>query len=127
MLGSLNIVDAFYLRPVAETQQWTLFQASAQLFAFPKEDSTATSPRLENLKAIVRCLLKYAVVNVLLYLVPPPQAWAQIRVGSLAYFLHSTAAGFCVLFTLASIIETILRIIGYVLCPPPLCRTRLTS
>lgn len=52
------------------------------------------------------------IVNILLYFIPSAHNWSLVKPFSLAYFGYSGFVGFAILFTLASVIESVIRLIG---------------
>ncbi|SCV71607.1 BQ2448_3195 [Microbotryum intermedium] len=114
MLTFLNIVDVFFLRSTAEVHGWGFPRTVAQMFAYPNEHATSPNPRLENVKALGLCALKYVMVNFLLYFAPSPEIWARIKPLTPAYFLYAGVVALLILGTLGFLIEAILRVIGYV-------------
>ncbi|KDE09403.1 hypothetical protein MVLG_00309 [Microbotryum lychnidis-dioicae p1A1 Lamole] len=115
MLTFLNIVDVFFLRSTAEVHSWGLPRTIAQMFAYPNEHATSPNPRLENVKALGLCALKYVMVNFLLYFAPSPKIWARIKPLTPAYFLYAGVVALLILGTLGFLIEAILRTLGILL------------
>lgn len=104
-----------------------------QIFAFVNEHSTTSNPRIENIKAVRLCGLKYLMVNMLICAAfilpspcftidrlriadaaPPPEVMAQVKPYSVAYFGYHGIVGLCILGVLGFFIEFVIRLIGCV-------------
>lgn len=135
-LGTLHIVDVFFLRPIEEVHSWSIGRTVCQLMAFPNEKSVSPHPRWANFKVFGLCFMKYVWANALLCecnshestrktlcltrcepdASPPPHIWASLKPFSFQWFAYSWVTSQVILCTLGFFVESVIRLIGYGSC-----------